>query len=128
VAAGYPTDFTDLNYPRGVADEYLSCPDVADPDAFAARVSGDSMSPKYSPDDIVIFSPSQTPKNGDDCFVRFDDGQTTFKQVFFETTPKGETLIRLQARNPKYPPRTVPREQINGVYKAVYRYQRVDTI
>src|SRR5437870_600293 len=33
VAAGYPHDFTDLSYPRGVADEYVGCPDVNDKDA-----------------------------------------------------------------------------------------------
>src|SRR5687768_15431775 len=37
VSAGYPKDFTDLAYPKGVADEYVSCPDVNDADAFAAR-------------------------------------------------------------------------------------------
>src|SRR5215217_726543 len=47
VSAGYPRDFTDLSYPPRVADEYVSCPDVADRDAFAARVAGDSMTPKY---------------------------------------------------------------------------------
>ena len=58
VSAGYPKDFTDLSYPRGVADEYVGCPDVHDKDAFAARVAGDSMTPKYTQGDIVIFSPA----------------------------------------------------------------------
>src|SRR5438067_1235749 len=58
VSAGYPRDFTDLSYPRGIADDYVGCPDVQDRDAFAARVHGDSMTPKYREGDIVIFSPS----------------------------------------------------------------------
>src|SRR5262245_19673671 len=75
VSAGYPSDFTDLNYPRGVADDYVGCPDLqGDKDAFAARVHGDSMTPKYRQGDIVIFSPAAAPKSGDDCFVRFADG------------------------------------------------------
>jgi len=37
VSAGYPKDFTDLNYPKGVADEYVACPDLNDAEAFAAR-------------------------------------------------------------------------------------------
>jgi repressor LexA len=126
VAAGYPRDFTDLAYPRGVADEYLSCPDVRDTDAFAARVHGDSMFPKYSEGDIVVFSPAAAMKDGDDCFVRFEDGQTTFKRVFFETDEAGRAVIRLQPRNERYRPQVAPREQINGLYKAVYRYQRLD--
>lgn len=126
VQAGYPQNFTDLSYPRGVADEYVGCPGVGDPDAFAARVHGDSMTPKYREGDIVIFSPAAQPRPGDDCFIRFDDGQTTFKQVYFETDPGGREVLRLQPRNPRYRAQIIPREQISGVYRAVYRYQRVD--
>lgn len=126
VSAGYPKDFTDLSYPRGVADDYLSCPDVNDKDAFAARVHGDSMFPKYTEGDIVIFSPSLSPKNGDDCFVRFEDGHTTFKRVFFETDDKSTSVIRLQPRNEKYRAQTIDSTKITGLYKAVYKYQRVE--
>ena len=126
VSAGYPKDFTDMSYPPRVADDYIGCPDVRDSDAFAARVHGDSMSPKYGQGDIVVFSPAATPKNGDDCFVRFADGQTTFKRGFFENDEAGESIIRLQPRNEKYRAKIVKSEEVGGLYKAVYRYQRVD--
>src|SRR5688572_17133645 len=126
VSAGYPKDFTDLSYPPRVADDYVGCPDVFDKDAFAARVHGDSMTPKYREGDIVIFSPALNPKNGDDCFVRFGDGQTTFKRVFFEQNEGGEPVIRLQPRNEKYRPQVIKSEEVAGLYKAIFRYQRVD--
>ncbi len=126
VSAGYPKDFTDLSYPKGAADTYLSCPDVSDPDAFAARVHGDSMTPKYRQGDIVIFSPRAPVKNGDDAFVRFNDGQTTFKRVFFEEDESGANVIRLQPRNEKYRPKTTLAEEITGVWKAVFKYQSVE--
>ncbi len=126
VSAGYPQDFTDLAYPPRVADEYLSCPDVRDRDAFATRVDGDSMTPKYSAGDIVIFSPALPPRDGDDCFVRFADGRTTFKRAFFEKNEGGGAVIRLQPRNERYRAQTIPAEEIAGLYRAVYRYQRVD--
>jgi repressor LexA len=126
VAAGYPTDFTDLSYPPKVADDYVACPDVRDKDAFAARVHGDSMTPKYREGDIVIFSPALGLRSGDDCFVRFSDGQTTFKRIFFETADGGGPVVRLQPRNERYRAMVVASEQIAGVYKAVYKYQRVD--
>jgi SOS-response transcriptional repressor LexA len=126
VSAGYPKDFTDLSYPPRVADDYVGCPDVFDKDAFAARVHGDSMTPKYREGDIVIFSPALNPKNGDDCFVRFGDGQTTFKRVFFEQNEGGEAVIRLQPRNEKYRPQVIKSEEVAGLYKAIFRYQRVD--
>ncbi len=126
VSAGYPSDFTDLAYPRGHADAYAACPDVEDPDAFAARVHGDSMAPKYAPGDVVIFSPAANPRSGDDCFVRFADGQTTFKRVFFESDDQGVPHLRLQPRNETYPPRVVAAEEVTGLYRALYRYERVD--
>lgn len=121
VSAGYPKDFTDLSYPKGAADAWVSCPDVSDPDAFAARVSGDSMSPKYREGDIVIFSPRATVRSGDDAFVRFEDGQTTFKRVYFETSE----AIRLQPRNAAYEPQTVTPERLTGVWRAVFKYQAI---
>src|SRR5215203_4494668 len=124
VSAGYPQDFTDLSYPKGVADDYVGCPDLqGDKDAFAARVHGDSMTPKYCEGDIVIFSPAATPKDGDDCFVRFADGHTTFKRVFFEKAEGDKHVLRLQPRNEKYRPQVVASEDVSGLYKALYRYQ-----
>jgi len=125
VSAGYPRDFSDLGYPPRVADDYVSCPDVNDRDAFAARVHGDSMVPKYQQGDIVIFSPAASPRDGDDCFVRFADGNTTFKRVFFESDC-GKSVLRLQPRNERYRPQTIPSENVAGLYRAIYRYQRVD--
>ena len=126
VSAGYPKDFTDLSYPKGVADAWVSCPDVSDPDAFAARVSGDSMTPKYREGDIVIFSPRAAVRNGDDAFVRFEDGQTTFKRVFFEKAEGGAETVRLQPRNEKYEPKIVEPERLSGVWRAVFKYQSVE--
>ncbi len=126
VSAGYPQDFTDLGFPPRVADAYLTCPDVHDRDAFAARVHGDSMTPKYSAGDIVIFSPALPPREGDDCFVRFADGRTTFQRAFFENGEDAIPLIRLQPRNERYRAQTVAAEEIAGLYRAIYQYQKVD--
>jgi transcriptional regulator with XRE-family HTH domain/SOS-response transcriptional repressor LexA len=125
-SSGYPRDFSDLNYPPKVADEYVSCPDVTDRQAFAARVHGDSMTPKYRAGDIVIFSPALSARDGDDCFVRFADGQTTFNRVFFESGEDNHPVLRLQPRNERHRAQTVASEKVAGLYKAVYRYQRVD--
>jgi repressor LexA len=126
VAAGYPTEFTDLGYPARVADEYVRCPDLEDPDAFAARVVGDSMRPQYAEGDIVIFSPAKVVKSGMDCFARLEpDHETTFKRVYFEERD-GEELIRLQPLNAAYPPRVVGREMVAGLYAAVSVMRRVE--
>lgn len=125
VQAGYPTDFTDLGYPARVADEYLACPDVGDPNAFATRVVGESMLPEYREGDIVVFSPSAKVTDGSDCFVRLEpDHETTFKRIFFEKSGRRQQ-IRLQPLNPKFPPTVYDRDHVAGLYRAVWRIQRV---
>ena len=120
VRAGYPSDFTDLGYPARIADEYVRVPDLTDPDAFAARVVGDSMEPEYREGDIVVFGPARGVRSGTDCFARLGpDHGSTFRRAFFETGQGGAELIRLQPINPKYPPLVLPRERVAGLYAAV---------
>lgn len=122
VSAGYPTDFDDLDYPVGVADDYVRCPDLHDQNAFAVRVIGDSMEPRFREGDIVVFSPAAEVHNGDDCFVRFTmPHETSFKRVFFEPDNK----IRLQPRNENYTPMIIDGKRINGMYRAVIKYERL---
>ncbi|OHB58092.1 MAG: hypothetical protein A2Y12_07395 [Planctomycetes bacterium GWF2_42_9] len=122
VSGGYPRDFDDLQYPAGFADDYVRCPDVDDPNAFAARVIGDSMEPKFLEGDIVIFAPNLEVRNGDDCFVRMNDPhESTFKRVYFE----GNDRVRLQPRNEKYAPLIMDAGRINGLYRAVIKYERL---
>lgn len=122
VPAGYPAEFDDLGYPAGFADDYVRCPDIHDPNAFAVRVIGDSMEPKFSEGHIVVFSPATDVQNGDDCFVRLKSPhETTFKRVFFEEGEK----IRLQPRNDMYAPIIVRGNRVNGLYRAAIHYQQL---
>ncbi len=120
VTAGYPAGFTDMGYPARIADEYIRTPDLCDPDAFAARVIGDSMEPNYREGDIVVFSPAREITDGMDCFVRLEpDHETTFKRIYFQTDEAGNELIRIQPINNAYPSRTVAREEVAGLYAGV---------
>jgi phage repressor protein C with HTH and peptisase S24 domain len=122
VSAGYPSDFDDLDYPVGAANDYLRCPDLHDPNAFAIRVVGDSMEPKFHQGDIVILSPAAEVRSGDDCFVRLiSPNGTDFKRVFFEP----ENKLRLQPRNDKYPPEIIGGKHIGGLYKAIVKYEKL---
>ena len=121
-SAGYPADFDVLGYPVGSADDYVRCPDLHDPNAFAVRVVGDSMIPAFSQGDIVIFSPAAEVQNGDDCFVRFSHPhESAFKRVFFEAEGK----VRLQPRNETYAPQIVDGSRVNGTYRAVIRFHHL---
>ncbi|MGC8625129.1 MAG: LexA family transcriptional regulator, partial [Phycisphaerae bacterium] len=78
VAAGSPAEFTDLDYPAGIADAYIPAPRPSSAEdepgrgadlasgMFALRVVGDSMSPQYLPGDIIVLSTLETPADGDD--------------------------------------------------------------
>jgi predicted RNase H-like HicB family nuclease len=107
------------------ADEFVSFPDLDESHALAARVHGDSMSPKYGDADIVLFSPERAMRDGDDCFVRLKDGTTTFKQVFHATDENNRPSFRLQPRNQKYPAQTVPADEVEACYPAVFKYASV---
>lgn len=129
VAAGYPSGFTDLGYPARISDDVVIVPGYTglhggnDPDAFAATVCGDSMTPDYLAGDIVVFSPLSDVINGSDCFARLEpDHECTFKRVFFA---EGGACIRLEPLNRDYPTRTVDREQVAGLFRAVWRMSRL---
>ncbi len=123
VAAGYPREFTDLDYPVSIADEYVTCPDVTDPDAFAARVVGNSMEPTYCEGEIIVFSPLLPTPSGSDCFVRLlRDNETTFKRIYLED---GGRKIRLQPLNNDYDAARIDREDIAAMYSAAYVMRKV---
>ena len=125
VTAGYPRGFTDLDYPARIADEYLTVPpgNEGDPDAFAATVIGESMLPDYREGDVVVFSPAAQVIDGCDCFARIEpEHETTFKRVFFE---EEGSKVRLQPLNPKFPPQVLPREEVAGLYRAVWRMSKL---
>jgi SOS-response transcriptional repressor LexA len=98
---------------------------LTDPDAIAARVVGQSMTPAYAEGDIVVFSPQADVTEGCDAFARLEpDHETTFKQVFFEGEA-GSEQIRLQPVNEQFPPWTLPRQQVAGLYRAVMKMSRL---
>jgi repressor LexA len=140
VAAGSPTEFTDLDYPVGIADAYIPAPmPDAQPDQpeaspkpeagmFALRVEGDSMSPQYLPGDIIVLSSIDTPTDGDDCLIRLDEQgnfATTFKRIYFvdaQGNPASyASHVQLCPLNSRHATRIVARENITSLYPAVWK-------
>ena len=127
VAAGTAREHGDLNYPAGVADDYVPAPDLPDApikSAFALRISGDSMAPDYTEGEIIIVGPGDA-ADGDDCVVRLAESEnfaTTFKRIFFERNAHNEiTAIRLVPLNPAHAERRVAAEEVTGIYPLLYR-------
>ena len=131
VAAGAAAEFTDLDYPAGIADQYVPAPrssrDAPLAAAFAVRIRGDSMSPEYCEGEIIIVGPAQLagPQDGDDFVVRLgelEEFATTFKRIYFDRDDSGEPVaVRLIPLNAAHPERRVPMEQVTGIYPLLYR-------
>jgi phage repressor protein C with HTH and peptisase S24 domain len=124
-AAGYPQDFTDLDYPVGVADGYIGVPDISDPNAFGFYVSGDSMEPDFPDGTLLIASPNTAAGEGSACFVRFSmesrSSGCTFKRVYF--TP--EKHVRLVPINRQYAERICDLGELSGVWPVVRSYGKI---
>lgn len=123
INTGYPHHFVDMDYPAANAVDYLRCPDVHDATAFAVRVADEAMTPKYMLGDIVVFSPATEAVTGDDCFIRFAGGRTTFRKVDLGEPDK----VRLIAYEGQ-PDETITRSHVDGIYPAVFKIQPVNTI
>jgi len=95
------------------AESYVTVDDVKDPQAFALKVKGNSMSPRIEDGDIVIVSPQGEARSGDICVVRVND-EDTLKKVKFEGS-----YIHLIPLNPEFDPVTVKKKDVNFAWKVV---------
>ena len=84
VQAGAWSDIVD-NFAPGDAEDWLPCPRKFGPHAFALRVRGLSMEPRYQSGDIIFVDPDAGAEHGKHVVVRLDDEhEATFKQLVIE--------------------------------------------
>lgn len=77
---------------------------------FGLKIKGDSMSPQYLDNDIIILQKQEDCESGDDCVVMVNGNDGTFKRVF-----KNENGIILQPLNNSYQPMIYTNEQIENL-------------
>ncbi|MCA8946178.1 MAG: LexA family transcriptional regulator, partial [Planctomycetes bacterium] len=78
-AAGRPLAAFD-DYPTGTGSDYVDCPrDVADENAFALRISGDSMEPVIPDASTIIVAPNMMPREGKPVVAKLESGDVTCK-------------------------------------------------
>lgn len=94
-------------------DDFVTVDDVKDPQAFALKVKGNSMSPRIENGDVVVISPAQEVRNGDIAVARVD-GEDTLKKIKFEGN-----YVHLIPLNPEFEPMTVKKKDVNFVWKVV---------
>lgn len=105
---------------RGGDDGYLmqdTTPDgwveywTGDPHAYALRIKGDSMHPRYRAGEFVVITPSIEAQSGRDVVVKLTNGKCLLKQLNWVR----EDEIQLLSINNGYAPMTIPREEVECI-------------
>lgn len=90
---------------------------VPNENCFVLKVKGDSMiESSIENGDYVICQKQNTAQNGDIIVALLENGTATLKAFY-----KEKDHVRLQPRNPKYPPILVPSVDIQGKVVGVIR-------
>ena len=79
-------------------------------DLFALKVQGDSMSPTFIENDIVVIKKQENFKNGEIVIVLIDGEEATVKKAY-----RTDNGIELRAINSYYPPRFFTKEEIKKI-------------
>jgi SOS-response transcriptional repressor LexA len=91
-------------YQPGVGQKWLQCPVPCGENAFALKVEGASMEPRYHNGDVVFVDPSVSPTQGSDVVVREENNRgANFKQLTVEGSRRW-----LKPRNPQFPSIEMP--------------------
>jgi SOS-response transcriptional repressor LexA len=80
-------------------DNYYPCPENHSEHTFALTVVGESMSPEFTPGEIIFVDPEVEARSGSYVVVRQNgNSEATFKQLMFDENKK-----YLKALNPNWP-------------------------
>jgi SOS-response transcriptional repressor LexA len=114
--AGEATSYEEL--PKHWQDQIPT--ECQDEHAFAVRLEGPSMEPKFSEGDLLILQPGKEPYSGCLAVCRFKNDGVVFRRVEFQPD-----AIRLIALNPAYPTDTYPRESFAWIYPVWGRWTQI---
>lgn len=109
----------EFEYPVGHGEGYVLHP-TTDPNAYAVRVRGDSMHPRYRAGEFVIVEPGIEPQESDDVVVICTNGRKMLKQLNWRRD--GE--VQLLSINNGYGPLTLDRTEIDRIQLVAGRARR----
>ena len=115
-AGGY---FEDAGFPLGEGWEHVEFPGAQAQDAYALRVSGDSMLPLYRDGDTVIIAPHAPVRRGDRVVVRSKSGEVMVKIL----KQKTGTSLELASLNADYPNPILANSDIDWVARIIWASQ-----
>ena len=111
--------FDDGGYPVGGGWDEVALPEIADPNAYALEISGESMEPVFRDGDVVIVSPAAPLRRGDRVVVRTLDGEVMAKQL----ARRSARRVELRSLNPAHPDRSFDLGEVSWVHRIVWASQ-----
>jgi len=117
--AGGEGFFDDGGYPVGGSWDEVSLPEIADPNAYALEIAGDSMEPVFRDGDLVIVSPAAPIRRGDRVVVRTRGGEVMAKQL----QRRSARRVELLSLNPAHPNYTFELAEIAWIHRIVWASQ-----
>ncbi|MDR3525552.1 MAG: helix-turn-helix transcriptional regulator [Acetobacteraceae bacterium] len=117
--AGGDGFFDDAGYPVGGSWDEVSLPDIADGNAYALEISGESMEPVFRDGDVVIVSPNAPIRRGDRVVVRTREGEVMAKQL----ARRSARRIELRSLNPAHQDYNFDLSEIAWLHRIVWASQ-----
>jgi len=117
--AGGDGYFDDGGYPVGGGWDEVSLPEIADPNAYALEISGESMEPVFRDGDLVIVSPAAPIRRGDRVVVRTRRGEVMAKQL----QRRSARRVELLSLNPAHPSYAFELHEVAWIHRIVWASQ-----
>jgi len=114
--AGNEGFFDDGGFPVGGSWDEVSLPDVADSNAYALEISGDSMEPVFRDGDTVIVSPAAPIRRGDRIVARTRGGEVLAKEL----ARRSARRVELRSLNPAHPLLTFELTDLLWIHRIVW--------
>lgn len=112
VKAGVDGYLEEMQYPVGHGEGYIEYW-TRDEEAYALRIKGDSMHPRYRAGEFIVVTPRIEPQPGRDVVVKLKDGRKLLKQLNWI---RGDEL-QLLSINDGYAPTTLGVEEIESIHR-----------
>src|SRR3984957_3500045 len=117
--AGGEGYFDDGGFPVGGGWDEVSLPEIADPNAYALEISGESMEPVFRDGDLVIVSPSAPIRRGDRVVVRTVAGEVMAKQL----ARRSARRVELKSLNPEHADYSFDLMDVAWIHRIVWASQ-----
>ncbi len=103
--------FEEYQYPAGHGDGLIAYP-TKDANAYAVRVRGDSMHPRYRAGEFIVVEPGVEAQPGEDVVVRCRDGRKLLKVLAWVR----DGQVSLLSINNGHPPLTLEADEVESIH------------